>query len=148
MKNILLALLFIFSACAVCARGGAAEQAKNLMPAFTHEKSADILDEGDDIKKLVLKYDAAPQAQKAAVRKEIETLETENENTRIKKNEERIKRQEEKIKELKALNEKRKKNIKQTVAKKVDYLVRQESAERIKNEPPVKKSAGRLKENR
>jgi len=123
--------------------------APRMMPQLSADSARqNILDESADIKKLVLKYDAAPEAEKPAVRKEIEKLETQNEEARIKKQEERIKRQEDKIKELKKQNQERKKNIKTSVNKRVDNFISKDSVEKIKNESLQKKVADKVKEKK
>ena len=122
MKYIFLSLIF---ACA-CSFAFAAD----LLPSF----STPSVDAGDGMKKLILKYDEAPAAQKPAVRKEIETLVRQEEAANIQKTDERLKRQEAKIKELKKINEDRRKNINQNAAKRAEQLVSKESVEKVKNE--------------
>lgn len=146
--RILIVSIFFIIPC-VLLNAADLDKAKSFAPAFNYmEEASDVLDEGDDIKKLILKYNEAAPAQKPAIKKEIEKLETQKEDARIKKHDERIKRQEEKIKDLKAASQERKKNIKQNVSKKVDYLISDESVEKIKNESASKKAIDKVKDKR
>ena len=137
MKNIFLTLIF---ACA-CSFAFAAPSPADLLPSFV----AVSAEAQDDMKKLILKYDEAPAAQKPAVRKEIEALAKSEETEQIQKTDERLKRQEAQIKELKKTNEERKKNINQAAAKRADYLVSKESVEKIKNESLKQKITDKVK---
>ncbi|MDR0734287.1 MAG: hypothetical protein LBG16_00950 [Elusimicrobiota bacterium] len=127
MKKLILFFVLAFAFSPVFAAGGAAALPVSLSGAEPEEDDADI-------KKLVLRYDAAKPAQKPAVRREIEKLAAAREAQAVKKTDERIKRQEAKIKEIKKNNDERKKNAANIAAKKVDYLLSKESVEKIKNE--------------
>jgi hypothetical protein len=129
MKNLILLFVFIFTFPPVFAAAG-----PGAGPLFSAGGGALLAEEDEDIKKLVLKYDAAAPAQKNAARKEIEKLAAAKEAEAVKKTDERIKRQEAKIKEIKKDNEERKKNAANIVAKKVDNLLSREAVEKIKNE--------------
>ncbi|MDR0953421.1 MAG: hypothetical protein LBM71_04465 [Elusimicrobiota bacterium] len=107
--------------------------------------SPDILDEKDDMKALILKYSAASPKDKPAIKKEIEKLAAKDEADAQAKTEVRLKRQEEKIKELKQNLAERKKNKDKIVASKVEYLVSNESVEKLKNESLAKKMADTVK---
>ena len=137
MKNIFLTLIF---ACA-CSIAFAASPPADLLPSF----AAVSADAGDDMKKLILKYDAAPAAEKSAVRKEIEALAKQEETAQIQKTDERLKRQEAQVKELKKTNEERRKNINSAAAKWADYLISKESIEKVKNEPIKQKITDKVK---
>lgn len=106
---------------------------------------ANVLDEEDDVKALILKYSAAPAASKPAVKKDIEKKELAREEELIEKQKQRIKRQEEQIKLLKQKLEQREKNKKQTVKNRVAYLISEESVEKIKNESETKKVFDKVK---
>lgn len=109
------------------------------------QAEANVLDEEDDVKALILKYSAAPAASKPAVKKDIEKKELAREEELIEKQKQRIKRQEEQIKLLKQKLEQREKNKKQTVKNRVDYLISEESVEKIKNESETKKVLDKVK---
>ncbi len=109
------------------------------------QAEANILDEEDDIKALILKYSAAPAASKPAVKKDIEKKELAREEELIEKQKQRIKRQEEQIKLLKLKLEQREKNKKQTVKNRVAYLISEKSVEKIKNESETKKVLDKVK---
>lgn len=109
------------------------------------QAEANVLDEEDDVKALILKYSAAPAVSKPAVKKDIEKKELAREEELIEKQKQRIKRQEEQIKLLKQKLEQREKNKKQTVKNRVDYLISEESVEKIKNESETKKVLDKVK---
>lgn len=109
------------------------------------QAEANVLDEDDGVKALILKYSAAPAASKPAVKKDIEKKELAREEELIEKQKQRIKRQEEQIKLLKQKLEQREKNKKQTVKNRVDYLISEESVEKIKNESETKKVLDKVK---
>ena len=109
------------------------------------QAEANVLDEEDDVKALILKYSAAPAASKPAVKKDIEKKELAREEELIEKQKQRIKRQEEQIKLLKQKLEQREKNKKQTIKNRVDYLISEESVEKIKNESETKKVLDKVK---
>ncbi len=105
----------------------------------------DVLQEEESTKSLILKYDAAQPAQKQAVKKEIEKKEQQREQERIDKQKQRIKRQEEQIKILKQKLAEREKNKAETVKKRVEYLISDESVEKIRNESKSKKVIDKIK---
>lgn len=109
------------------------------------QAEADILEEEEDVKALILKYASAPAASKPAVKKDIEKKELAREEELIEKQKQRIKRQEEQIKVLKQKLEQREKNKKQTVKDRVNYLISAESVEKIKNESEKKKMFDKVK---
>jgi predicted RNase H-like nuclease (RuvC/YqgF family) len=150
MKKYITLFVFILFSANVFAQSAGAETEKEgkktNLPQFSFgQDREDVLEAGDDIKKLILKYSEAADKDKPAVRKEIEQAETQNEQARIKKQEERVKRQEAKIKELRANLESRKKNAKQNISKRVDYLISPQSVEKVKNEPLSKKVIDKVK---
>lgn len=148
MYKLFLAFLFIFGVSAVCfADGEAQTRAAKAAAQFGLDDKAqeNVLLESDDIKKLVLKYDEAPAAQKPAIKAEIEKVQTAQEDNDIKAQELRIKRQEDKIKELRALLEEKKKNKTQTVKAKTEKLITKESVEKIKTESLAKKLKDKVK---
>ena len=147
MKQLFLSALFLFIFCAFAsaqtdAKTAAAQTARqfSLQPA-----APDVLQESDDIKQLVLKYDAASAAKKPAVKIEIEKRQTEEEENNIQAQEQRIQRQEDKIKELRAMLESRKKNKAKTVKEKVDRLISKDSVEKIKAESSSQKIKDKIK---
>ena len=79
------------------------------------------------------------------VKKEIEKKELAREQERIDKQKQRIKRQEEQIKILKQKLAEREKNKADTVKKRVEYLISEESVEKIKNESKSKKVIDKIK---
>lgn len=133
--------VFAFAGGAQAASVAADEAARfNLQPV-----SPNILDESDDIKSLALKYDSAEPAKKPAVKKEIEKIQTQQEEDNIKAQELRIKRQEDKIKELRAKLEERKKNKAKTVKEKVERIISKDSVEKIKAESKSKRIKDKIK---
>lgn len=109
------------------------------------QTESDVLQEEESTKSLILKYDSAQPAQKQAVKKEIEKKELAREQERIDKQKQRIKRQEEQIKILKQKLAEREKNKANTVKKRVEYLISEESVEKIKNESKSKKVIDKIK---
>ena len=65
------------------------------------QAKTDILNEEEDIKKLILKYESAPKEQKENIKKEIIKLQTKKEEEALARQEKRIERQEKKVKQLK-----------------------------------------------
>lgn len=112
------------------------------------EEPLNVLEEDDDVKKLILKYDSASVDKKPAIKKEIEKLTAQEEENSIKKHEVRIQRQEAKIKELKQKVALRKKNKTQNVNNKVGYLISSESVSKIKTESLGKKVTDKVKSKR
>ncbi|MDR1683896.1 MAG: hypothetical protein LBR90_00340 [Elusimicrobiota bacterium] len=104
-------------------------------PGFTIKEHQNALEEDKEMQAVLLKYRAAPAAQKPAVKKEITALETKNEQERLQKHALRLARQEAKIKELKKEHETRTKNVKQNVAARVEYLTSEENLKKIKEKP-------------
>ena len=140
-----LILLVLFFGCAVFASAQKNAIADAAAKYSLKQAEADILEEEEDVKALILKYSAAPAASKPAVKKDIEKKELAREEELIEKQKQRIKRQEEQIKLLKQKLEQREKNKKQTVKNRVTYLISEESVEKIKNESETKKVLDKVK---
>ncbi len=109
------------------------------------QTESDVLQEEESTKSLILKYDSAQPGQKQAVKKEIEKKELAREQERIDKQKQRIKRQEEQIKILKQKLAEREKNKADTVKKRVEYLISEESVEKIKSESKSKQVIDKIK---
>ena len=115
--------------------------------AFEVKKSAEnVLEEEEDIKKLVLKYDSAPANQKESIKKEIIKLQTKKEEEDLARQEKRIERQENKIKQLKEELKKQKKNKEENVKNKVNFLLQEENIKKIKEESLSKKIKDKAKD--
>ncbi|MDR1123045.1 MAG: hypothetical protein LBL61_00150 [Elusimicrobiota bacterium] len=142
MKNLILFFVLFFAALSAFAAAAAGAS-----PLPSIGAAAVPAEDDDDIKKLVLKYDAAEPSQKNAARKELEKLVAAKEAEAVKKTDARIKRQEAKIQEIKKNNEERKKNAANINAKQVERLLSKESVEKIKDESLKQNIAGKA-ENR
>lgn len=114
--------------------------------AFDFQKTANVLNEEDDIKKLVLKYADAQENQKEAIKKEIIKLQTKKEEEALTRQEKRIERQENKIKQLKEELKQNKKNKDKNVKNKVDFLLQEENIKKIKEESLATKIKDKAKD--
>lgn len=135
-------LLFSLSVYAQTSQNAVMQVAK----AFDLEKTSDILNEEEDIKKLVLKYASAPEDQKESVKKEIVKLQTKKEEEALARQEKRIERQENKIKQLKEELKQDKKNKDKNVKNKVTFLLKEENIKKIKEESLSKKIKDKAKD--
>ncbi len=145
MKIIIFALIAFLPFAAF----GAQEDFKNLGSSFAMGAAEDnILKEDNDMKKLILKYDAAPAAQKPAIKKDIEKLQLKKEEEAIKRAELRLKRQQAKIEEIKKNLQDRKKNKTADTAKRVEYLISADSVKKLKEESLNKKVIDKIKDKR
>lgn len=142
--------IFIFALVAFIpfAAFGAQEDFKHIGAQFATGAQDNILKEDNDMKKLILKYEAAPEKEKAAVKKEIEKLQISKEEESIKRAELRLKRQQAKIEEIKKNIEERKKNKAANAAKRVKYLISDESVKKVKEESLNKKVIDKIKDKR
>ena len=143
MRYFILSVLLL--SCAVFASAQKEAIANAAAKYSLKQAEADILEEEEDVKALILKYASAPAASKPTVKKDIEKKELAREEELIEKQKHRIKRQEEQIKVLKQKLEQREKNKKQTVKDRVNYLISAESVEKIKNESEKKKMFDKVK---
>lgn len=114
--------------------------------AFDLQKTADVLNEEEDIKKLILKYDNAPEDQKETIKKEIIKLQNKKEEEALARQEKRIIRQENKIKQLKEEFKKNKKNKDENVKNKVSFLLKKENIQKIKEESLSTKIKDKVKD--
>lgn len=105
----------------------------------------DILEEEEDIKKLILKYESAPEDQKENIKKEIIKMQTKKEEEALARQEKRIQRQEEKIKQLKEELKQSKKDKETRVQNKVEFLLKEENIQKIKEESLSKKIKDKAK---
>lgn len=110
------------------------------------QMSGDVLEEDEDIKKLILKYDEAPDNQKENIKKEIIKLQTKKEEEGLSRQEKRIERQENKIKQLKEELKQNKKDKDKTVQNKVSFLLKEENIKKIKEESLSKKIKDKAKD--
>ncbi|MBQ4493979.1 MAG: hypothetical protein II972_05225 [Elusimicrobiaceae bacterium] len=145
MFRFLLAFYFLFSG--VCAFSQASQTAlMQAAKAFDLKQNQDILNEEEDIKKLVLKYASAPANQKETIKKEIIKLQTKKEEEALARQEKRIERQEEKIKQLKEELKQDTKNKEKNVKNKVAFLLKEENIKKIKEESLSKKIKDKAKD--
>lgn len=114
--------------------------------AFDLQKTSNVLSEEEDIKKLVLKYESAPENQKETIKKEIIKLQTKKEEEVLARQEKRIERQENKIKQLKEELKQNKKNKDKNVKNKVDFLLQEENIKKIKEESLATKIKDKAKD--
>lgn len=105
-----------------------------------------ILEEEEDIKKLILKYDSAPENQKENIKKEIIKLQTKKQEEAFSRQEKRIERQENKIKQLKDELKQNKKDKDKIVQNKVSFLLEEENIKKIKEESLSKKIKDKAKD--
>lgn len=110
------------------------------------QTKTDVLNEEEDIKKLILKYEGAPKEQKETIKKEIIKLQTKKEEEAFARQEKRIERQENKIKQLKAELKENKKNKDKKVQEKVSFLLKEENIKKIKEESLSKKIKDKVKD--
>lgn len=142
-KNILCFLILIFCCGFVFAQKQTVE---DLSSKYSFKKAEqNILGEEESTKTLILKYAQADAKDKPAIKKDIEKQELSREEERIEKQKMRIKRQEEQIKKIKQKLEQREKNKNNTVKERVEYLISDESVEKIKNESEEKKVIDKVK---
>ncbi len=114
---------------------------------FDIQKSqANILEEEEDIKKLVLKYAAAPENQKESIKQEITKLQTKKQEEAFARQEKRIERQENKVKQLKEELKQNKKDKDKIVKNKVAFLLEEENIKKIKEESLSKKIKDKAKD--
>lgn len=143
VKIFLFSLIFIFCYSGVSAQKQTIEEVSSKYSFKKAEQN--ILQEEESTKTLILKYAQAAQADKPAIKKDIEKQELAREEEHIEKQRMRIKRQEEQIKILKQKLEQREKNKNNTVKERVDYLISEESVLKIQNESEAKKVIDKVK---
>ena len=135
-------LLFVNTAFAQTTKESLAQASK----AFElKQQKTDVIEEQDDIKALILKYDKAPKEQKETIKKEIIKLQTKKEDEALARQEKRIERQEQKIKQLKTELNQNKKNKDKTVKEKVEFLLKEENIKKIKEESLFSKIKDKVK---
>ena len=138
-------IYFLFLAGFVFAQSSPAA-INQVVKSFDIKKTPDILDEEDDIKKLILKYAAAPDSQKESIKKEIIKLQTKKEEEALSRQEKRIERQENKIKQLKEELKEKKKNKDKNVKEKVSFFLMEDNIQKIKEESLSKKIKDKAKD--
>lgn len=145
MYRFLIAICFLFLGSMAFAQTSTAALAQ-LSKAFEiKQNQSNILEEEEDIKKLVLKYAAAPKEQKESIKKEIIKLQTKKEEEALSRQEKRIERQEQKIKQLKEEFKKNKQDKEKKVNDKVAFLLKEENIQKIKEESLSKKIKDKAK---
>ena len=110
------------------------------------QAKTDILNEEEDIKKLILKYESAPKEQKENIKKEIIKLQTKKEEEALARQEKRIERQEKKVKQLKEELKEKKQSKDKRVQEKVVFLLQDENIKKIKEESLSKKIKDKVKD--
>ena len=143
--SFLLIVCSFFIASNIFAQNGQSTLAQ-VTKAFDLEKTSNVLNEEEDIKKLVLKYAAAPENQKDAIKKEIIKLQTKKEEEALARQEKRIERQENKVKQLKEELKQNKKDKDKNVKNKVEFLLKEENVQKIKEESLAKKIKDKAKD--
>ena len=114
--------------------------------AFEFKQNTNVLNEEDDIKKLVLKYAQAPENKKETIKKEIIKLQTKKQEEAFARQEKRIERQENKIKQLKEELKQDKKDKDKIVKNKVEILLKEENIQKIKEESLSQKIKDKAKD--
>ena len=146
MFRFIAVIYFLFFASFVFAQSSS-EALNQVVKSFDIKKTpVNILEEEEDIKKLVLKYAAAPENQKESIKQEIIKLQTKKQEDAFARQEKRIERQENKIKQLKEELKQNKKDKDKIVKNKVSFLLEEENIQKIKEESLSKKIKDKAKD--
>lgn len=145
MYRYLLIICFLFLSFTAFAKTSEAVVAQVTKAFEVKQAQADILEEEEDIKKLILKYESAPEDQKENIKKDIIKLQTKKEEEALARQEKRIQRQEEKVKQLKEELKKSEKDKEKRVQDKVEFLLKEENIQKIKEESLSKKIKDKAK---
>ena len=146
MFRFLAVICFLFCAGFVFAHSSSATLNQITKSFSVNNTPANILEEEDDIKKLVLKYASAPETQKQTIKQEIIKLQTKKQEEAFSRQEKRIERQENKVKQLKEELKQNRKEKDKIVQKKVSFLLEEENIQKIKEESLSKKIKDKAKD--